>query len=80
MLPLFRSYDNLNAEVNGIMITITTTIIISSRAVVEYIFDIRNLSPLKAMTIIINSPSTDVTELTSETLQAEGYEIDMEEC
>ena len=80
MLPLFRSYDNLNAEVNGIMITITTMIIISSRAVVEYIFDIRNLSPLKAMTIIINSPSTDVTELTSETLQAEGYEIDMEEC
>jgi len=55
-------------------------IIISSRAVVEYIFDIRNLSPLKAMTIIINSPGTDVTELTSETLQAEGYEIDMEEC
>src|SRR5215467_1723161 len=61
------------------MITITT-MIISPRAVVEYIFDIRNLSPPKAMTIIINSPSTDVTELTSETLQAEGYEIDMEEC
>jgi precorrin-6B methylase 2 len=32
------------------------------------------------MTIIINRPSTDVTELTSETLQAEGYEIDMDEC
>jgi hypothetical protein len=32
------------------------------------------------MTIIIISPSTDVTELTSETFQAEGYDIDMDEC
>ena len=46
----------------------------------SYIFDIRNPSPLKAMTIIITSPSTGVTELTSETFQAEGYEIDMDEC
>src|SRR5215467_3999757 len=61
------------------MITITT-MIISPRAVVEYIFDIRNLSPPKAMTIIINCPSTGVTESTSETLQVEGYEIDMDEC